>query len=58
MDIASGSASEIDYLLYLAVELKYMDFQLYLSLSSELTEVRKMLAGYIKTVRNTKQANG
>jgi len=53
MDIASGSASEVDYLLYLAMELKYIDSEKYKPLNNELTEIRKMLSGYIKTIRNT-----
>jgi four helix bundle protein len=53
MDIASGSASEVDYLLYLSLELTYIDSKSYMSLADELTEVRKMLAGYIKSVRNS-----
>jgi four helix bundle protein len=53
MDIASGSASEVDYLLFLGMELKYIDSKIYSAISNELTEVRKMLSGYIKTIRNT-----
>lgn len=53
MDIASGSASEVDYLLYLAMELKYIDPDKYERASSELTEIRKMISGYAKSVRNT-----
>ena len=53
MDIASGSASEVDYLLYLAMELNYIEQDKYDTASSELTEIRKMIAGYTKTVRNT-----
>ena len=53
MDIASGSASEADYLLYLAMELKYIKQDEYDTASNELTEIRKMISGYIKTVRNT-----
>lgn len=51
MDIASGSASEVDYLLYLAMELNYIDQDQYDTASNELTEIRKMISGYIKTVR-------
>jgi four helix bundle protein len=53
MDIASDSASEIDYLLYLAMDLKYIDAVTYSVISNELTVIRKMLFSYIKTVRNT-----
>ena len=54
MDIASGSASEVDYLLYMAMELKYIDQNKYDRANNELTEIRKMISGYIKTVRNSK----
>ena len=53
MDIASGFASEVDYLLYLATELKYINQDEYDRANKELTEIRKMISGYIKTVRNT-----
>ena len=52
MDIASGSASEVDYLLYLAMELKYIDQDKYNRASNELTEIRKMISGYSKTIRS------
>lgn len=53
MDIASGSASEVDYLLYLAMELKYIDQDKYAAAGGELIEIRKMISGYVKTIRNT-----
>lgn len=53
MDIASGSASEVDYLLYLAMELKYIDQDRYEAAGGELIEIRKMISGYVKTIRNT-----
>lgn len=43
MDITSGSASEVDYLLYLAMELNYIDADTYSIINDELTEIRKML---------------
>jgi four helix bundle protein len=53
MDISAGSASEVDYLLYLSMELKYIDMDTYCIINSELTEIRKMLFGYIDTIRNS-----
>ena len=53
MEIASGSASELDYLLLLAKDVSLIDEESYKRLSTELVEVRKMLTTFIKTVRKT-----
>lgn len=52
LEIASGSASELDYQLILARDLKYMDQNEYEKIKNELTEIRKMLTAFIKQVRN------
>lgn len=53
MEIASGSASELDYLLLLARDLDLLLEVSYKELSVELVEIRKMLTTFIKTVRRT-----
>ncbi|MBA7506219.1 hypothetical protein ES706_04900 [subsurface metagenome] len=53
MEIASGSASELDYLLLLAKDIGLLAENGYVELLTELTEIRKMLTTFIKTVRKT-----
>ena len=53
MEIASGSASELDYLLLLAKDIGLLDEGTYKELFIELVEIRKMLTTFIKTVRKT-----
>ena len=57
IDIAHGSASEVDYLLLVSHDLGYIEKQTYQGLYKELTEIRKMLTGLVKAVRSTKKAN-
>lgn len=51
LDIAAGSASELDYQFLLAKDLRFMDVKTYDQLSSELIEIRKMLTAFITQVR-------
>ena len=51
MDIAAGSASELDYQFLLAKDLSFINNQVYEEVSSELTEIRKMLTAFINQVR-------
>lgn len=51
MDIASGSASELDYLLLLSKDVSLLDEGSYEGLLVDLVEIRKMLTTFIKTVR-------
>ena len=51
LDMASGSASELDYQLLLARDLGYLDTSLYNSLAEELNHIRRMLTSLIKSVR-------
>lgn len=53
MEIASGSASELDYLLLLAMDIGLLAEDRYKELLAELVEIRKMLTTFIKTVRKT-----
>jgi four helix bundle protein len=50
LQIAAGSASELDYHLLLANDLKFLKQPQYQELSKELLEVRRMLTGLIVKV--------
>jgi four helix bundle protein len=50
LQIASGSASELDYHLLLARDLKYLGDADYVSVSEQLLEVRRMLTALIQKV--------
>ncbi len=50
LDIAAGSASELDYHLLLARDLSYVADPAYRGLVRELTEVRRMLTGLLRKV--------
>ena len=51
--VAMGSSSELEYQIILAHDLHYLDDNEYLKLSSELTEVRRMLNAYIQKLKTT-----
>ena len=51
MQIGMGSASELEYQLLLAHDLKYLDDKLYAELHEKVTEVKRMLASFIKTLK-------
>ena len=51
VQIAMGSASEVDYLALLASDLGYVPPDAYTKLTSELNEIRRMLTGLYKQVR-------
>lgn len=48
LQIAAGSASEIEYQLLLAHDLKYLSSEIYQALSAEIVEIRRMILAYIK----------
>ncbi len=50
LDIASGSASELDYHLMVARDLKYLEDPVYRTLTHELTDIRRMLSGLLRKV--------
>jgi len=52
LEIAMGSASELEYLLLLSKELNFLSDKLYTTLKSETTEIKQMLATLIKKVRS------
>ena len=50
LQIAFGSASEVEYLLLLSFELKYINEE-YTVLLNQIIEVKKMLSGFIKKLK-------
>jgi len=53
LQIAMGSASELEYLILLAGDLQYLNQATCDQLGNDVIEVKKMLAGFIKTLRQT-----
>jgi four helix bundle protein len=51
LDIAAGSASEVEYQLLLAHDLTFLDLAHYRDLSGRVVEVKRMLASLIQTLR-------
>ncbi|MBC8334882.1 MAG: four helix bundle protein [Anaerolineales bacterium] len=50
--IASGSASEVEYLLLLAHELGYISAEEYPLLEKDILEIKRMLVGFGKALKN------
>jgi four helix bundle protein len=53
--MASASASEADYHLLLAWDLKYLEDPVYNALFEQITEVRRMLNSFERTLREKPQ---
>ncbi len=53
--IAAGSAAELDYHLLLARDLGYIGSQDYAELETCITEIKRMLHGFSKTVKSNSQ---
>jgi four helix bundle protein len=51
MSISMGSASEVEYQLLLAHDLGYLEQETYAELHEKVIEVKRMLAGFIKTLK-------
>lgn len=51
LHIALGSAAELDYLLFLSLELEYMDKSTYQQYGSEVEQVKKMLTVFISRLK-------
>jgi four helix bundle protein len=51
LQIAMGSSSELEYLLFLSRDLKYIEKEKYESLNASLVEIRKMLNGLIQSIK-------
>ncbi len=56
LQIAAGSASELDYELLLAKDLGYIIKPEYLKISQELSEIRKMLSSLLRKVQMDRQS--
>lgn len=54
MQIAMGSASEVEYHLLLARDLGFLKDKLYQQLEAATIEIKRMLASFIATLRPTK----
>ena len=50
-EIAQGSASEVEYQLQLACDLKYIDNEVYRMHNQMIEEIKKMLCGYVRQVK-------
>ncbi len=50
--IAMGSASEVEYQLLLARDLGFIASPIYVQLENDVTEIKRMLTGFIKKLRN------
>jgi four helix bundle protein len=51
MEIALGSASEVEYQLLLARDLQYVDSQIFSELSNRVIEVKRMLYAFVKKLK-------
>lgn len=54
VQIAMGSASETEYLLLLAHDLSFLQEENYEYLHSDIEEVKRMLASFLKTLRTNR----
>ncbi len=55
LEIAYGSANEVDYLLHLSKDLSILEDRSYQTINEKLTEVKKMLASLIRKIRSDKK---
>lgn len=53
LEIAYGSANEVDYLLLLAKDLAMIEDHNYQTINSQLVEIKKMLSALIRKIRNS-----
>jgi four helix bundle protein len=51
LQIAAGSASEVEYLVELSYQLKYLKEDKYKELSLKIVEIKKMLRSFIKKLK-------
>ncbi len=49
--IAVGSTSELEYLILLSIDLKYVNDKSYIELNNDINEIKKMLIGMIKKLK-------
>ena len=51
LQIATGSASETEYLILLAHDLKYLNTNQYVELTDEIVSIKKMITALLKNIR-------
>jgi len=51
LTIAQGSASEVEYQLLLSKDLGYLDTESWNRLNEQITEIKRMTAGLLRTIR-------
>jgi four helix bundle protein len=51
MNIALGSACELDYFIFLGAELGYIETKAAAAVSAEILEIRRMLGGFIQKLK-------
>ena len=51
VQIAMGSASELEYLILLSFELKYLADENFKTINNEIINIKKMIASLLKTLR-------
>ncbi len=56
LSLAMGSSSELEYQIFLAHDLHYMDDTRFLEISSRLNEIRRMLNTLIKKIKHDNAA--
>jgi len=52
LQIAFGSANEVEYLILLSYELNYIEEDQFVEYTNKIIEIKKMLAGIIKKITN------
>ena len=57
MEIAAGSASEVEYQLLLARDLGYLSIDDHSALSGEVVEIRRMILAFTKKLKTTPQSS-
>ncbi len=54
LEIAFGSAKEVEYELFLSNDLKYFQTEVFTKLDNQIKEIKKMLIGLIQSIENKK----
>jgi len=58
LQIATGSASELEYHFLLGKDLRLLHDEVYRALDNDVTEVKKMLAGLIRKIESDRDSGG
>lgn len=51
--VSSGSTHELEYLLFLSTELKYLELEISKKILSDIDEIKRMLASLIRKIAST-----